>query len=493
MFTTRVNGTNNTAYVDYTSKTTKTGGANNYKTTTTNTEDSGYQDSTYLRDDTSSYDSSSSLNELYEERATRQGEVESAESNYDTVISKDEENVKSAEEAYDKAVKEDENISKELKEKEAKLSEKITENETKIAEASQQYEAMETKINSIDAQISTLNGQISQLQGLINSCATNTKDKDANAKNAEQKAMYETILANKKSEIDQLNSEKDSALEKQTEAYDTKENCTRALDSLKLDKIILDKEISESCSQETKDAKTALDEAKSTAETNKTDAQTELDAAREALSEIEAAISNHKDMPPFNTADVAVAMLGDKEYRDWEDMYKEASEYDERIGLVEGEWCAGLTTYALAKAFDGLENIPGNFNEDCENHNTCYSYAHWAKDQGILMDKREDAENYDIKKVQPGDLILFNTYNDKSGENVDEWCHIGIVIGISDDGKTVYTIEGNTKLDDDSYCSGGSGILAKKTRQVNGGDFYDKHGDNLGTSYILMHNLTGKK
>lgn len=113
----------------------------------------------------------------------------------------------------------------------------------------------------------------------------------------------------------------------------------------------------------------------------------------------------------------------------------ENNEYDNGIQLVEGEWCAGLVTYALAKNFGGLEKIPDNFNEDCTNHNTCYSYAHWAKDKGILTDKRENPEDYDIKKVQAGDLILFNTYNDKSGENVDEWCHIGMVTGISDDGK----------------------------------------------------------
>lgn len=480
-----------------------------------NKSEDAYQEVDFSNEDSATPDSASKsggfnentpLDELYTEQGIRQNTVNTEEGNVTKVVGEEDKNVEEAQKTYDEAVKNDEKVSKELKEKESKLSSKVREYEKNIADAEKNLTSAKSTVAKLDTTIATLSGQISSLEGQISSLSTNTGNAEQDKANAAAKEQYETVLQNKKTELAAAEKSRNEASEKATEYSNIVSNNTRALQTARMDLLIVENEISKSCSPETQAAREALDTARITRDTNVKTAEDTLSTAREALAEIDNLIANHKDMPPCNAADMATAILGGNTPRSYSDVSSEVNKYDPRLSLVEGEWCNGFAIYSLSKAYGGLDYIPSNTKDKNGNQETykdtvrdmytCYATAHWAKDNGILMDKRDDADSYDINKVKPGDFILFNTYCDgndgrPAGKNWDEWAHIGVVTGVSSDGTEVYTIEGNTSTSDPTYSSGdSSSVLAAKTRKVDGSDFGG--GNSLGTSYVLLHNLKGK-
>ena len=90
------------------------------------------------------------------------------------------------------------------------------------------------------------------------------------------------------------------------------------------------------------------------------------------------------------------------------------------------------------------------------------------------MDEREDPDSYDISRLKPGDLILYNASSDGS------YKHVGMVDYVDENG-IIHTIEGNTSREEDDYY-GSSGFL---TRHIDAND----HDRGYGISFVLVNEM----
>ena len=435
----------------------------------------------------------------------KEGEVQDAEGTLSDLQDNSKNGIADAEKAYDEAVKNDEKVSQELKEKQAENSEAITSKENEISKKESDISSYESDISDCGLNIEHLEAQMSKIQTLLDAqpgIKTYQSD-DEWAKIEANKADFQAQISNLKRDIYLEKTKKSNLEDKLKTAKADKETLDGELKDLNETKKEIDTEILKSCSEETKQLKTALDTKKSEVETNKSTAQSNIDTLRGELQEIANYMNNHAslkvdDIKIKTPADVAKDLLGDNKYLEWASVNSAVNESGlDGQELPKGEWCAGFVTYALSEYYGGIDKVPGNFNEEVEHKTWCWDYGGWAREENILMDEREDAENYDLSQVQPGDLILFNK-RDPDGVNYDSWAHIGIVTGINDDGSIAYTIEGNTSTTDDSYTQGNyygdGGVLANKSRYTDGREFASKNnGESLGTSFILLHKLPAEK
>lgn len=81
---------------------------------------------------------------------------------------------------------------------------------------------------------------------------------------------------------------------------------------------------------------------------------------------------------------------------------------------------------------------------------SCGSLYNWAKNNRKL---------YSVP-YYPGDLVIFTFKKDKNGN--PETNHVGLILGLTKDGKYVYTIEGNTSAGSSGSQANGDCVAFKK-------------------------------
>ena len=405
-----------------------------------------------------------------------------------------------AEQILEEAIKNDTSVGEELRNDYANCLKEISTKEAEISKKDAEITKINGEISDNKINISHLEAQMSKLQALQSSLPSYRTSQDDDEWNLllEKRRLFESQILTVERNLENAKNKETALNEKLDSANKEKTTLNDELDTLneqKNEKYGNEEEFMKNFSQATQDLKANLDTLKATVEKNKSDAQENLNTLRGELETISNYMNNHAslkvdDVEATTVADVASDVLGDNEYLEWQQVIdKIAKSGFDGQDLPKGEWCAGYVTYALSEYYGGVENIPANFKEGVQHKTCCWDYGQWARDNGILMDEREDSENYDVSQVQPGDLILFNK-RDPNGNNIDSWRHIGIVTGISEDGSIAYTIEGNTSTTDNSYTQGNyygdGGVLANKARPIDGSDF----GESLGTSFILLHKLS---
>lgn len=411
-----------------------------------------------------------SMEELLETQAEKQTAVDEAGNDVVAVQSGENEAVAAAieeadelQEAYEKALEEDEEVSEKLKERQqenqkaiSEKEEQITEKETAVAEAENTIADCESQISVIDSEISALETSLNNLPAKTDDNKNQHDDIDAMA------AQIESKISDAKTRKGELEDEKKAA-EEQKEA-DEKDLKTykSELEELEAERDEIEKEILENCSDETKEALEAWQEARENIETVKAEelekAQSALETARSELEEVNTSIKELQEMQ---------IQLENRVGGEGEDVVEFAEKLDglsasemkqimQAAGCQfdDGAWCADFCTYVTKQVY-GNDATPGDFANSCSNTAYCPTIASWAESKGALTT--------DSSQVQPGDFILYY----RNGR----YSHIGIVTSVNSDG-TVNTIEGNTSDDNGNYTNG----------------VVNAHSNRTGT-YVLMSQL----
>ncbi len=423
---------------------------------------------------------SKSLDELTSMQTDKQKAIDSANDDIKAVQTGENENVKNAvkdadekEKVYKEALESDKKVSDKLKEKQKTNQNKIKSSEDKISDIENSIVDDKAKISKLDTQITSKEGEISSLEASLGSLPKKTKDnKDdwsaIDAKEAETRRYIDYF----KQQLKALKADKKEAESAKGRHETSLKNEKDNLKTLKDERDKIEKEILESCSDETKEAleawtnaREAIDEVKQTelqkAESALSSLQGELDEINQAINEAyNKEIENGNE--PYKTAesfvDFALAYKGNGA--------SEMSEIMRGAGATfnDGNWCADFVSFMLEQSYG--ENIPGDALDEITNRSTCCGYASWAENEDILMDERRG--EYDKSQVKAGDLILYNDYE------TGEWYHIGIVASVDKDG-TIHTIEGNT--------NGGEGCV----------DGHDILPEDTNYSFILMNKIKENK
>lgn len=224
-----------------------------------------------------SYLNNMSLTQLENEKASQKGVVNEAREAVNDVYSGKnnavlcaENKYNEAKEQYDEALKNDENVSKELKEQRACKVEEI--------------ENQENNVDTTNININNKKGEISDQEGVIASdeaticelesqlAALNSQSSDDPEKQAAIEAQKQQVQAQIQQAQEQLNSDKEtleclkqdlSQLENDLAVQEEK------LQNLEAEKIEIDNKISETCSNETKQALICYNQAKNNLDTTK--------------------------------------------------------------------------------------------------------------------------------------------------------------------------------------------------------------------------------
>ncbi len=307
------------------SSTTSSGTSTTSSTDDTSSDDTSTSSTTTDSDDTSVSSGSSSsdivntssedetsidlenmtLNELQTEKSARESNVSAAKDGINAVFAGDNEAIQAAQgeydaarEAYDEAVANDENISEELNTKREENLNAIEEKEStidnlhlNINQKTQEISDQESKISDDTANISDLNSSLSSLYSELSGI---DDDSEKAAVLAQIEAVEQSIqeaeeeLDADKETLENLKTEKDE-LEDELETAETELTELETVRS-EIEQEILDSE----CSQETIDALNAYNEAKTNLKLVKGEqldiAQSNLEAAKESVSEVNDAI-----------------------------------------------------------------------------------------------------------------------------------------------------------------------------------------------------------
>lgn len=455
----RINGTYGSNTVRSNAKT--EGGRNISSTSTPSVRNVGNSDDDYVEVDfdDETVDNLDSEEHTYDELQTmynnKESEIADTEGTLSDLQDNEKNGIHAAEEAYDEAVKNDEKVSQELRDKQAKNSEAITKKEDAISKKEKDISNYESEISDCGLNIEHLDAQMSKIQELLDmQPGTKTSQSDSEWEQiVANKSKYQAQISNLKRDIYLEKTKKSNLESKLKAAKGEKETLDGELEDLNKEKKEIDTEILKTCSEETKQLKVALDSVKSKVETDKSATQDKITTLRTELQEIANYMNNHVSLkvdnvsaePVANAASVAHTLLGDEESMDYYTFNsKYGAEFEGMDGehcFHDGQWCADTATYTMAKAYGGLENVPGNFNKDCPDEDKvhCTGLGRWAKKKDALMDKRNDSDNYDLSRVKQGDLILYND----SDDSVYPYTHVGMFDYIDDEGK-IHTIEGNT-------------------------------------------------
>lgn len=416
-----------------------------------------------------------SIEDLNKAKKEKEANVKSAETKVSEVEKAEAKNIEQAEKNYDQAVKKDNEVSNKLKEDEAKISGKISKHETTISENKQKLVQIQSQITSIDSNISNLKAQIGVMQSSLEQCQVSAKNTDSQKDSSVdfQIAQYKTKIEFAQKEIDSLENKKEKLQADETIASDSISNSTMSLNLLKTDKALIGRQIRESCSENTKQLQVKLNEVKSTAETNRKNADTALEKAKSELAEIEEQINNHSDLPVTyklpKTGDAVAALAsnfldsGDGTYKSIpataiQNMFKDKYRFDEDA------WCGDFAAFLQASIY-GKDGCPGNYMNSC-NYAGVGNINDWAQEKGIYAT--------DTKDVKPGDLIVYGR------------SHVGTVVKVNDDG-TVDTVEGNTSNDtegSDYYSS---------TSTPDGNPGWCAYHHNVSGQYVLLSKLNKNK
>ncbi len=217
------------------------------------------------------------LEELEQEKTTKEGELSDAREAVNDVYSGENSEVKSAKQAeedaktkYDEAVKNDEKISDELKNKrETNLNDIATEEnnrdtkKTEINNKESEISSLESDLSSAESEVSALSDALSALEG--QSSDDPEKQQEIETKKAEvqkKKEEAEKKVEELKGEIETKKGEK-SDLESELQTIESN------LKDLNETKAQIEEEISKNCEPETKAAMDAYNEAKENTETVK--------------------------------------------------------------------------------------------------------------------------------------------------------------------------------------------------------------------------------
>ncbi len=389
------------------------------------------------------------LEELESARTEKEGEVSEAQSELSAVYSGDNKAVKDAmdkredaREAYDKALEEDDEISQELKDKSKENLDAIEDKESEI-------DGINSNITETDGAISEQNTVISadksNLQALkdslsvLGSISTDDKEKQAEI-TAKKTELNEKISdADKKLETD---NDKLEELEDKKEDYEEKlKTAKEELEKLEETKAEIQEEILANCSQETKDAMIAYNEAASNVNTVKeqeaSTAKSNLETKQKELNEINAQINEKKAAQTKRENAVTSGMEAAIEWaRKYDDMSQsEMQQIFKELGYQfdSGAWCADFVAMALGEAI-GNENLP-DWYKNIENKAYCPNIANAGKDHKISAEE-----------AQPGDIVLFDWDGDGTAD------HVGLFVDNGDGSTTIRTIEGNTSGEGGSSC-----------------------------------------
>ncbi len=151
------------------------------------------------------------LEQLQQERETRQANVTSAQENVDGITSDIEDfqngDYKDAREAYEKALEEDENISEELKEKISENLDNIEKTTSDITSLNSDISQTKTDLSSAETQVDADEKNIAALESAINSYSGDLTEEEAAAKQKAQTqldTLKETTLPQHEQERDAL-------------------------------------------------------------------------------------------------------------------------------------------------------------------------------------------------------------------------------------------------------------------------------------------------
>jgi len=229
-------------------------------------------------------------NEKQEEINTARDDINKIYSGENPAVKQAEDDCKTAKEAYDEAVKNDEKISDELKQKREDNLNAIEEQENEIDTTKTNINNTEAKISEQTAIIAEDDSNIQALEAAQSALQSQTSD------DPEKQAEITAKLAEIQTSITEAKNkkEKDEATLKEYEdtkkEYETNlETQEAALTELENEKSEIEAQILANCSEETKEAMQAYNDAKTNVETVK---NAELKTANEKISSLQSELDN---------------------------------------------------------------------------------------------------------------------------------------------------------------------------------------------------------
>ena len=393
-----------------------------------------------------------SLEQLEQEKTTREGAVSDAREAVNDVYSGDNANVAAAQkdyedakEDYEEALEDDDKVSDELKEQHEQVI-------SDIENAESEKDSINIKINDTEAKISNVESEISadeaNIEALNVSLAAlqDSNSEDAASKIAEvqaqisaaeaQKTAHEEEKANLESELDSLQDE-----------LSDKENEIEELESQRSD---IEDEILKNCSKETKKALETFNKAKenvtSVKESELKTVQADLKVAEADLKEINDVINTKKaedTKTKYNPKITEGAVDWARQFDDYSQDQMQAifEQYGHEFHY--GGWCADFVKMCLYEGV-GEENLP-------EWYVNCPAKAHPP-----TVQQYANGHEVNINEARAGDVILYDWDGDGSAD------HVGIYVDSGDGATTITTIEGNT------YGAAGTSCVEEKERPRNG-------------------------
>ena len=353
-----------------------------------------------------------SLEQLEQEKTTREGAVSDAREAVNDVYSGDNANVAAAQkdyedakEDYEEALEDDDKVSDELKEQHEQVI-------SDIENAESEKDSINIKINDTEAKISNVESEISadeaNIEALNVSLAAlqDSNSEDAASKIAEvqaqisaaeaQKTAHEEEKANLESELDSLQDE-----------LSDKENEIEELESQRSD---IEDEILKNCSKETKKALETFNKAKenvtSVKESELKTVQADLKVAEADLKEINDAINTKKAEETVKEyagadgqkiIDFAKTFLG-QDYLWGGSHHSGVGGYDDANPHATD--CSGLV---LTAYYGSGIDIVGNGGGTCTGHHGGDGFANHVRGED---GDNEPWQRVDWNNIQPGDIIV---------------------------------------------------------------------------------------
>lgn len=385
------------------------------------------------------------LEELEQEKTTKEGELSDAREAVNDVYSGENSEVKSAKQAeedaktkYDEAVKNDEKISDELKNKrETNLNNIATEEnnrdtkKTEINNKESEISSLESDLSSAESEVSALSDALSALEG--QSSDDPEKQQEIETKKAEvqkKKEEAEKKVKELKGEIETKKGEK-SDLESELQTIESN------LEDLNETKAQIEEEISKNCEPETKAAMDAYNKAKKNTEKVK---DTEAEKAKGVVDTKQSELDSINKQIDEKKAEETKRENSVSDNGEFIDAFNETSEFDNGVFKDQGEMIArvaeenGIDPYLLASimAFETgygtssavrNHNNPGGMMDPATGSMTLINYS--SLEDGVEAVARNLKKNY-IDEGRTTILDISYKYcpvgaaNDPNGTN-SEW------------------------------------------------------------------------
>ncbi len=371
---------------------------------------------------------SKSLSELESIRTEREEDVTTAQENVNAVysgenaaVSAAQEDYEDAREAYDEAVENDKNISDDLKERRETNLNDIEEKESAI-------DSLNISINEKDEEISQQESTISEEESTLSGYKTSlSKLQSQTTDDSEKQAEIDQAISDVKAAIEALEAQIDEDneyLEKlntqKTELEGQLDEAEEELSELETTRAEIEEEILANCSDETKAALAAYNEAKdnvaSVKESELKTAKSDLTEAQAALDEVNEVINTKKEEEAQKEYSVSSGTLP-------EDLFKGALEGQEDLVAeiaeeygIEPEFFAAIicleSAYGssnLAEKYNNFGGVTGSGDAGSINTSTGYTFACYssveegleamAKNLAAYSSRYSDVNAVDIDNV----------------------------------------------------------------------------------------------